>query len=90
VRNFNGDVYRAPLFSGNIQQAKALAAERYISNPISSSDRNLLTDFWDDEFRGRPIDGNYTLRVYETEALDWEKLEDVQLVLKYRYWTRFQ
>jgi hypothetical protein len=90
VRNYQGNVYRAPLFPGNIQQSNALVAERYISNPISSSDRNLLADFWDDEFRGRPIDGNYVLRVYETDALDWEKLEDVQLMLKYRYWTRFE
>ncbi|MFT3927538.1 MAG: hypothetical protein QM778_33710 [Myxococcales bacterium] len=92
VRNYLGREYEAPLFPGRIQQGKALLAERYLTNPMSGADRTLLQDFWDYEFVGRPIEGNYTLRIYGTEAdgLDWEKLEDIQLALHYRYWTRLQ
>ena len=48
----------------------------------------MLAASADDPFVGRPLEGNYTLRIYDTEGLDWDKLEDVQLVLNYRYWTR--
>lgn len=89
VRNYDGDIYYAPLNPGRVQQAKGLSAERYITNPISGADRSLLTDYWRDEFRGRPIEGNYTLRVYD-EAIKWENLEDLQIVYNYRYWTRAQ
>jgi hypothetical protein len=90
IRNYDGDVVDAPLFSGNVQQAKGLLAERYVTNPLSSSDTSLLKDYWRDEFRGRPIDGNFVLRVYEGEGVNFNALEDVQLVLRYRYWTRFE
>jgi hypothetical protein len=50
----------------------------------------LLGDYWRDEFKGRPIDGNFTLRIYEDEDVDFEALEDVQLAIHYRYWTRFE
>jgi hypothetical protein len=88
VRNYDGDVYRAELYPGNIQQAQALLAERYITNPISSADRNLMTDYWRGELKGRPMDGNFRLRVYEVDGLNWDALEDIQLVIDYRYWTR--
>jgi len=88
VRNHNGDLYPARLFTGRIQQAKALAAERYLTNPLSSADQGLMGDYMRSEFRGRPLDGTYLLRVYENDALHWARLEDVQMVIKYRYWTR--
>lgn len=90
IRNYDGDVVEAPLFAGNVQQAKGLLAERYVTNPISSADESLLKNYWREEFRGRPIDGNFALRVYEDEGVDFEALEDVQLLLHYRYWTRFE
>jgi hypothetical protein len=90
VRNFDGRDFHAPLFPGRIQQGKALMAERYLTNPLSGADRGLLTDYWRTEFRGRPIEGAYTLRVYDTEGFDFSKLEDVQLMMSYRYWTRLQ
>lgn len=90
VRNYLGRDYEAPIYSGRIQQSKALMAERYLTNPLSGADRSLLTDFWDYEFVGRPLEGNYTLRIYGTEkdGLDWDKVEDIQLLMHYRYWTR--
>jgi hypothetical protein len=90
VRNHRGDIYEAPLYTGRIEHGRALAAERYISNPISSADRALLQDYWHRELRGRPITGNYSLRIWESEEVVFENLEDVQLVLDYRYWTRFE
>jgi hypothetical protein len=90
VRNHLGETYDAPLFVGNIEHGKALAAERYLTNPISGADRTLLTDYWREEFRGRPLSGNYTLRIYDAPGLDWHRLEDIQLALGYNYWTRFE
>ena len=80
----------APLPPGKIQQAKALLAERYLTNPVSGADRNLLSDYWRSELNGRPLDGSFKLRVYKTDELDFQALEDVQIALKYRYWTRFE
>jgi hypothetical protein len=88
VRNYFGDDYEAPLYAGRVQQGKALLAERYLTNPLSGADSTLLNRYWDAELVGRPLSGNYTLRVYDVEGLNWNALEDVQLVLNYRYWTR--
>jgi len=88
VRNWDGQAYYASLNPGRIQQGHALVAERYLTNPLSSADRNLMQDYVQEQFRGRPLEGNYTLRIYDTDALDWSKLEDVQLVMNYRFWTR--
>jgi hypothetical protein len=40
------------------------------------------------EFSGRPLDGTYRLKIWDRPALVWSRVEDVQLVLKYRYWSR--
>ncbi|MFT3925551.1 MAG: hypothetical protein QM778_23630 [Myxococcales bacterium] len=88
VRTYDGTAVNAPLFPGQIQQAKALLAERYLTNPLSSADRNLMSDYWRSELRGRPMDGAFKLRIYDADGLDWNRLEDVQLVMHYRYWTR--
>jgi len=88
VRNYFGEDYEAPLYPGRIQQSKALLAERYLTNPLSSADNSLLQRYWDTELVGRPMAGNYTLRVYDADGLNWNALQDVQLVMNYRYWTR--
>jgi hypothetical protein len=90
TRNYEGDLVGAPLFPGKIQMAKGLAAERYLTNPISSGDESLMSAYWRTELNERPLDGDYKIRVYKTEGLQWQHLEDVQLVLKYQYWTRTQ
>ncbi len=41
------------------------------------------------EFQGRPLDGNYALRVWDEEGVSFDAMEDAQIVLRYRYWTRF-
>ena len=42
------------------------------------------------EFQGRPLDGTFVLRVWEEPGMNFDALEDVQLALEYRYWTRFK
>jgi hypothetical protein len=90
VRNHRGDVYAAQLFEGRIEHGRALAAERYITNPISSADRSLIEPYVHHELRGRPLTGRYRLRIWDVDGMDFQKMQDVQLILGYRYWTRFE
>lgn len=89
VRNRAGEDVRALLFDGRIEHARGLALGRYFTSPISSTDRDLIADYVRTEFSGRPLDGGFTLRVWDDQALDFKSIEDVQLILNYRYWTAF-
>lgn len=96
------DAYRIPLVdyggqarafdfgSAAIRRGKALAIERLITNPIGSADQGLLSQaqFTKPELRGRPLSGSYRLRLHARPSLDWDRVEDIQLVLRYRYWSR--
>lgn len=88
-RNWDGTSVSLDFGVGRIEHAKALATERLITNPPSSSDEQLLSAYVKREFMGRPLDGHYRLRIWDSGKLDWNKLEDVQIVLRYHYWTRF-
>lgn len=88
VLTYDGTPYSAPLVVGRIGQARGLAAERYITNPVSSTDRALLSDYMRDEFRGRPLSGRFVVRVWDVPGVNFGGIEDVQLVLEYRYLTR--
>ncbi len=90
VRNHMGRDFQAQLFTGRIENARGLASERYITNPLSSADRELLKDYTRLELQGRPLDGNFVLRVWDTPGVDFHAIKDVQVVLNYKYWTRFQ
>lgn len=86
VRNARGASYIAPIFSGRIESARALAAERYLTNPLSGADRALVEAYVRDEFQGRPMAGTLVLRVWDDPRFAFDRLEDVQLLLNYRYW----
>lgn len=88
VRNYEGRDFQALLFDGNIEHARGLGSERYLTNPLSSSDQSLIEQYMRGEFQGRPLDGNFVLRVWDEDGVDFNSIADVQLVLKYRYWTR--
>lgn len=88
VINHAGDAFTSTLFDGRIEHAKGLALERYLSNPLSSADTGLIQPYLRREFMGRPLDGTYTLRVWGDEGFSFGTIEDVQLFVKYRYWTR--
>jgi hypothetical protein len=87
VRNALDQSYPAPLFPGRIEGARALAAERYLSNPTSGADDALIGPYLRGEFQGRPLAGTMTLRIWDEPTLAWQNLEDIQIVLNYRYWT---
>jgi hypothetical protein len=92
VLNHFGDFQTFNFGSAGINHAKALAAERYITLPIASADEGLLFQpgVLKPEYRGRPLDGSYRLRIWDSPFLVWNRLEDLQLVLKYRYWSRIE
>lgn len=90
VRNHRGEVFEAELFPGRIEHARGLAAERYLTNPLSSADRALMGDYFRRELAGRPLTGRFLLRVWDDGNVAFENLEDIQVVLGYRYWTRNQ
>jgi hypothetical protein len=87
TRNQAGADVEALLFDGTIEHARGLALERYITNPVSSTDHDLLSTYMRNEFAGRPLDGNFTVRMWEEPGVNLDGVEDVQLVLNYRYWT---
>lgn len=89
IRNHAGKDAEALLFDGRIEHARGLALERYFTSPIASTDRELITDYMRTEFSGRPLDGHFTLRVWEDQGIDFDSIQDVQLILNYRYWTAF-
>jgi hypothetical protein len=87
VRNHTGADLPVNIFTGRIEWAKALAAERYLTNPLSTTDSGLLAQYTRQEFRGRPLDGNYVIRIWDDEDFQFDRVQDVQLFLRYRYWT---
>ena len=89
VSNHLGGSYdNVPLFNASIDHGRALATERYITNPISGADSSLLASFMRDDFNGRPLDGQFRFRIWDTEGTDFSAIEDVQLIIHYRYWNR--
>lgn len=88
VLGHDGRSYDAPLYTGRIEHARALAAERYLSNPMSGADQALISQFTQGQMRGRPVTGTYRLRVWDEPGVNFNGIEDVQLVLGYRFWTR--
>jgi hypothetical protein len=90
VRNHAGADFPVRLFTGNIEHARGLGLERYLTNPLSSTDSELFAPYIRQEFQGRPLDGNFILRVWDEEGVDIRSIADVQFYMRYRYWTRFE
>jgi hypothetical protein len=75
---------------GTIDHGKAITAERYITTPVGSADQSLISQFEAVQFSGRPMDGVYHLRIYDTPALKFANPQDIQPILNYHYWSRVQ
>ena len=90
VSNHQGERYEPPLFTGLIESARGLSAERYLTNPLSSADRALIEPYSRGEFRGRPLTGTYVIRIWDDGVVNFDHIEDIQILLDYRYWTRFR
>ena len=90
VINHTGATQSFNFGAAYVNHGKGLAAERYITVPVGSADQGLLSQpgILKTEYMGRPLDGNYRLRIWDTPGLMWNRLEDIQLILKYRYWSR--
>lgn len=90
VRNWDGATLPVTLDQAVVEHGKALAAEKTVTNPPSSSDVSLIEPYMKGEYEGRPLAGLYTLRIWDRPELQWERIEDIQLIWRYHYWTRFQ
>ena len=90
ITDYHGESTAFDFGVGTIRRGKAIAAERYLTSPLSSTDLALISQpqFTKPELRGRPLSGAYRLRIYNTENLQWQRVEDIQLMLNYRYWSR--
>lgn len=88
VENYEREQSSFVMEPGVIQNARALAAERWLTNPLSSADRTLIGDFERAEWWGRPLSATYTLVIPGRDEIEWRNLEDIQLLLRYDYWTR--
>jgi hypothetical protein len=88
--DYEGGIRCFDFGSGNIRGAKALAAERFITLPMSSSDKDMVSQspFLKPEFSGRPLSGSYRLRILDEPQLVWENVNDVQIVMNYSYWSK--
>jgi hypothetical protein len=56
---------------------------------MSQADSGLIQSYLRQEFQGRPLDGDFVIRVWDSDGLNFSAIQDVQVVLNYRYWTRF-
>jgi hypothetical protein len=90
IVDWNGDNRVFNFGVASIERGKALAAERYITMPVSSADSVLMGQpgIEKQELRGRPLDGTYKLRIWDSPDLKWSRVEDIQVIFKYRYWSR--
>jgi hypothetical protein len=89
VRNHKGQDYRVALFPGRIEHARGLGVERYVTSPMGDADRQLIEPYLRSEFNGRPLDGEFILRVWDEPGVNFDAIQDVQLIIDYGYWTRF-
>lgn len=90
ILDYEGKANRFTMNTGVIHYAKALANQQApLSNPIASGDLSLIGPYIKSELRGRPIHSTYTLRIWNVPGLAWQNLADVQIYMKYRYWSSF-
>lgn len=90
IRAHDGSTLAAHMQTAYIEHGKALATERVITNPPSSTDSSLIEPYMKGELKGRPLQGLYSLRIWDDPGLRWEQVDDIQLYWRYHYWTRFR
>jgi hypothetical protein len=88
VLGYDGEYRRFDFGQASVEHGKALTAERYITTPVGSADQQLIGQVLKSELRGRPIDGTYHLRIYDSPALHFDHIDDIQMVFNYHYWSR--
>jgi hypothetical protein len=90
ILDYDGNPRMFDFGTASVEHGKALAAERFLTMPLSSGDQALVSQpgIQHIEFQGRPLDGTYRLRIWDSPALHWGKLQDIQIILTYRYWSQ--
>lgn len=88
LENVDGELHAFVVDPATIRGGRAIASERVLTNPLLAPDRALVSDFSRAELRGRPVDGQYVLRIYGRPEIVWTGIEGIQMALQYRYWTR--
>jgi hypothetical protein len=88
IRNYYGDVAHYYLPDAWIEHQKALTGEVVLTNPPSSTQQSLLAEYRNTELWGRPLTGDFVLKIWDRDGLVWENIEDIQIVFDYHYWTR--
>ncbi len=91
-RGVNGALRDFNFGEAFINDGRALASEIEIETPVTAEYNALLQQdgVTKTEYMGRPLDGTYRLRIWDRPGLQWNRLKDVQIVLKYRYWSAIQ
>ena len=77
VRNHVGDEMEVPIYRGLIEQARAGGSFIGAEDAVPQ-----------DQFRGRPLTGEYALRIYDSTSVDWSSLTDVSIDIDYTFFTR--
>jgi hypothetical protein len=92
IIGYDGNAREFDFGIASINHGKALAAERYLTMPLSSGDQGLIAQagITHIEFGGRPLDGTYRLRIWDSPDLSWSNLQDIQIILNYEYWSQIQ
>jgi hypothetical protein len=89
LRDHGGRIHTYVLPGGGISVGRALAAERLVTNPIAAIDQGLLEQLWARELGGRPLQGEYELRIHTVDSLQWDNVVDVQIVARVDYWSPY-
>ncbi|MDJ0765366.1 MAG: hypothetical protein QNJ97_20465 [Myxococcota bacterium] len=74
--------------TGRISGGQAWAAEQVIGFPISGAHQGALAQIQRVALMGRPMQGMFEFRLYDTPEMVWNNVEDIQLILGYHFWTR--
>jgi hypothetical protein len=90
IDDYVGDVRCFDFAEAAIRGGKALAAERFITLPLGSADADLIhqSAFLKSELSGRPLSGTYHFRLKDVPGLIWGHVDDIQLIINHRYWSR--
>jgi hypothetical protein len=90
LRDWHGNIIEFDLVTAKVEDGMALAQGSTVTLPLTATTRANLADLWVTSFRGRPLQGWYTLRIWESNGLRWGNVEDIELILNHSFWTSWR
>src|SRR5690606_2357316 len=75
LQNVDGEIHEFIAEPAAMRGARAIVAERVLTSPLSAPDRDLVTALSRTEFRGRPTEGWYVLRIPARPEIVWSRIE---------------